>query len=171
LCVLSLSAGVTALADAISGNGALSHFDISSNSLYAAGAKAIAKGLKDNQVVTELNISGNGMGRRSITGSSDMSGVAALADVIPGMRAMTNLDMSGNDFYDTEAGKALGDMLAVNTVLKQLDLSDCNMQIESTKALAVGIRDNGAMTSLNLASNGLGIEGAKIVAAVLPKCM
>jgi hypothetical protein len=31
-------------------------------------------------------------------------------------------------------------------------------------------KDNGAMTSLNLSYNGLGIEGAKIIAAVLPKC-
>jgi hypothetical protein len=29
---------------------------------------------------------------------------------------------------------------------------------------------NGAMTSLNLASNILGVEGAKIIAAFLPKC-
>jgi hypothetical protein len=28
-----------------------------------------------------------------------------------------------------------------------------------------------AMTSLNLASNELGVEGAKIIAACLPKCM
>jgi hypothetical protein len=64
--------------------------------------------------------------------------------------------MSNNDFYDTEAGKALGNMLAINIVLKQLDLSNCNMLVESTKAFAVGIRDNGALTALNLANNNLG---------------
>jgi hypothetical protein len=31
-------------------------------------------------------------------------------------------------------------------------------------------KDNGAMTSLNLASNMLRVEGAKIIAAVLPTC-
>jgi hypothetical protein len=30
--------------------------------------------------------------------------------------------------------------------------------------------DNGAMTSLNLASNSLGVTEAKIIAASLPKC-
>jgi Ran GTPase-activating protein (RanGAP) involved in mRNA processing and transport len=70
---------------------------------------------------------------------------------------MTNLDMPDNDFYGTEAGEALGDMLAVNTVLKQLNLSNCNMRIKSIKAFAVGIRDNGALSSLNLANNNIGV--------------
>jgi hypothetical protein len=33
--------------------------------------------------------------------------------------------------------------------------------------LAIGIKDNGAMTSLDLASNELGAEGAKIVAEAI----
>jgi hypothetical protein len=37
-------------------------------------------------------------------------------------------------------------------------------------ALAGAIPDMGAMTSLNLASNSLGVEGAEIIAAFLPKC-
>jgi hypothetical protein len=37
-------------------------------------------------------------------------------------------------------------------------------------ALANTFKDMEAMTSLNLASNGLGAEGAKIIAAFLPQC-
>jgi hypothetical protein len=37
-------------------------------------------------------------------------------------------------------------------------------------ALANAIPDMGAMTSLNLASINLRVEGAKIIAVVLPKC-
>jgi hypothetical protein len=37
-------------------------------------------------------------------------------------------------------------------------------------AIANAIPDMRAMTSLNLASNSLGVEGAKIIAVVLPKC-
>jgi hypothetical protein len=37
-------------------------------------------------------------------------------------------------------------------------------------ALADAIKDMRAMTSLNLASNELGVEGAKIIAACLAKC-
>ena len=155
--------------------GALSHFDISNNGLYVAGAKAITEGLKGNQVMTELNISGNDMGRTSMYGSYDVSGVAALADVIPGMRALLSLDMSKNLLCNREAGKVLSQMLAVNTVLKKLGVSN-NIGFGArdspgfAQELSAGIKDNGAMTSLNLGSNNLRVEGAKIIAAVLPKC-
>jgi hypothetical protein len=67
--------------------------DISMNNLYAAGATALAKGLKGNQVMTELNLACNAMGKDSgcMDAKSDMSGVTALADVIPGMGALAKL--------------------------------------------------------------------------------
>jgi hypothetical protein len=82
--------------------------------------------------------------------------------------------MSANGLVGAKAGKALGDAIAINTVLKDLDISggqygqQCD--VEFVQAFSVGLRDNGAMTSLNLASNELGVEGAKIIAAFLPKC-
>jgi hypothetical protein len=42
--------------------------------------------------------------------------------------------------------------------------------MEGALVVAEYLDGNGAMTSLNLASNGLSVEGAKIIAAVLPKC-
>jgi hypothetical protein len=41
---------------------------------------------------------------------------------------------------------------------------------EGIIAIANAIPDMEAMTSLNLASNNFGVEGAKFIAAVLPKC-
>jgi hypothetical protein len=77
--------------------------------------------------------------------------------------------MSKNDIKGAEAGKALGDALAGNTVLKELDLSGeqfhPNMDIGFVKAFTPGLSDNGAMTSLNLSCNELGAEGAKHIAA------
>ena len=79
--------------------------------------------------------------------------------------------MGKNRIYGAEAGKALGDMLAINTVLKELDLSDqgdgdSDYALDSAcaKELAVGLGANGAMTSLDLSYNELGAEGAKHVA-------
>jgi hypothetical protein len=62
---------------------ALTKFDISSNKLW--GAKALAEGLKGNQVITELNMVG-----------IDTSGVITLADVIPDMGALTTLMFGDN---------------------------------------------------------------------------
>jgi hypothetical protein len=68
-------------------------------------------------------------------------------------------------------------MLATNTMLKELDLSSNSwedgrghLQGDSrgfAQELAVGIRDNRALTSLNLSSNLLKAEGAKIVAKAI----
>jgi hypothetical protein len=102
-------------------------------------------------------------------------GLVAIANAIRDMGALLSLDMSKNLLCNREAGKVLSQMLAVNTVLEELDVSD--NQGPGTRdgpgfahELSAGIRDNGAMTSLSLASNGLGVEGAKIIAAILPKC-
>jgi hypothetical protein len=83
-------------------NGALSALSLKSNNLRADGCKALAEGLKGNQVITELNIADNNLADCGY----DMSGVVALADVIPGMGAMTKFDISSNDIW-AEGGEAL----------------------------------------------------------------
>jgi hypothetical protein len=92
------------------------------------------------------------------------------------MGALSVLSLKSNCLCNKEAGKVLAEMLAANTVLKELDLSDNTDRgaydcVGFAKELAVGIRDNGAMTSLNLASNELGAEGAKIVAEAIKVTM
>ena len=84
--------------------------------------------------------------------------------------ALSILNMSKNDMKGAEAGKALGDALATNTVLKELDLSGesgtsarPNMDFSFVEAFAPGLSDNGALTSLNLSSNNLRAEGAEVI--------
>jgi hypothetical protein len=76
--------------------GAMTKLDISSNTLQAKGGKALAAGLKGNQVITELNIASNYLGVQDREDNTDLSGVIALADVIPGMGAMSALNLSEN---------------------------------------------------------------------------
>jgi hypothetical protein len=52
----------------------------------------------------------------------------------------------------------------------EADLSGLNMDPDDAIVLASELPDKGALASLNLASNSLGAEGAKIIAAVLPEC-
>jgi hypothetical protein len=86
---LHLSTGVIAVANAIPDMGALSVLSLSDNHLRAEGGKALAEGLKDNQLITELNISNNYLGSNS-TYEADTSGVIAIATVIPSMEAMSS---------------------------------------------------------------------------------
>eukprot|EP00935_MAST-01C_sp_MAST-1C-sp1_P001490 g1490.t1 len=140
--------GAIMLVPEIVTNKALVTVNISNNRLYAAGTKVIAEALKDNAIMTELDISRNRHG--------DMSWVMDIANAIPTMGALVKLNMSDNNFYKTEAGKALGDMLAANAVLKELDVSECNMQNpESVKAFARGLSANGALAILDIRRNNI----------------
>jgi hypothetical protein len=74
----------------------MTKFDISSNLFRAEGGKALAAGLKGNQVIAELNISNNYLGVNSY-GNCDTSGVTAIADAIPDMGALATFVVSGDD--------------------------------------------------------------------------
>jgi len=74
-------------------------FDITNNRLSAEGGKALAEALKDNQVMTELNVAKNELGFKAEGYEvTDMSGVIAISGAIPTMGAMTSLDISSNVF-------------------------------------------------------------------------
>jgi hypothetical protein len=64
--------GLLLLLDAIPDMRALLLLSLQSNSLCAAGGKALADGLKDNQVITELNISSNRLGYCIIRQSTNL---------------------------------------------------------------------------------------------------
>jgi Leucine-rich repeat (LRR) protein len=149
------------LAVGIRDNGALTKFDISKCELMAEGGKVLAAGLKGNQVITELNISDNELGMKSDGISAEMSGIIAIADAIPDMGAMTRLNLSNNRMDTKEAGEALGGMLQVNSTLKELDISANHSMgggnAAFAKGMAAGLVDNGAMTSLNVSNNSLGL--------------
>ena len=76
--------------------------------------------------------------------------------------------------------KALASILKEHPTLKslcgnsgeetELDMSGKGMDSGAAAMLVPEIVDNEAMTSLNLASNKLGVEGAKIIATCLPEC-
>ena len=93
--------------------------------------------------------------------------------------------MGANGFKGVEAGNALGDAIALNTVLKELDISGGqyrNQKCDAAfiKGFSPGLSANGALRSLNISDNYLGEyytaifnptpEGLQAVAAALPAC-
>jgi hypothetical protein len=113
---------------------------------------------------------------------------------------MTKLSLANNKLATASnakgAGEALGDMLNGNLVLKELDVSGnapsgCSVDGASfAVGISQGLPDNGAlakfvfsgddnsksvtmkttMTVADFSSKGLGVSGAIMVAAFLPKC-
>jgi hypothetical protein len=142
--------GVGALADAIPDMRALSKFDISSNGLRAEGGKALAAGIKGNQVITELNISSNVMGY-NFNADFDTSGIIAIADAIPDMGALTSLHVGMNNIPKKE----MREMMAIAMCMD-------NMKI----LCEVPFKDK-ALTELDISRKNLGMEGALVVAEYL----
>ena len=164
--------GVIAISYAIPTMKALVKIDISNNLLYAGGSKALADGLKDNQILQELNIASNQMNMRGGAidwSDTDISGIIAISDAIATMGALEKLLIGANDIQGAEAGKAIGNAITVNTVLKELDISgernfgQGNMpgcDTEFLKEFAVGLSANGVISNVNILSNNIGVEQA-----------
>jgi hypothetical protein len=181
------------LAAEIGGNGGISSVNLLKNHIPMEQAKALASILKEHPTLkslcgnsgeeTELDMSGKDLGAVD---------VIMLAPEIAGNRAMSSanlLQMTAytlsieDDRIHIDQAKALASILKEHPTLKslcgntgnetELDMSGKQMGAKDAIMLVPEIIDNGAMMSLNLASNYLGISGAKIVAEAIKviKCV
>jgi Ran GTPase-activating protein (RanGAP) involved in mRNA processing and transport len=118
--------------------------------------------LQANTVLKELDVSSNAKGYSW----EDPSGFATgISKGLSGNGALSVLSLKKNALGTKEAGKVLGEMLKENSVLKELDLSDnryyssgWKTDPEFAEELAAGIKDNGALTKLDISSNFIGAE-------------
>ena len=84
---------------------------VSDNQLWGNGLKALAEALKDNQVMTEVDISNCNIIRGCF---AEMWGLSALADTIPTMGALTSLDLSRNNRLGANGAKHVAEAIKVN---------------------------------------------------------
>jgi hypothetical protein len=217
--------GIIAIANVIQCHPALSVLSLKSNNLQAAGGKALAEGLKGNQVITKLDISSNNLGQKGY--DADNSGIIALADAIPDMGALSSLSLANNNigklieengwtavYTDTyEQGQIVegnykqsgkwypGKVTDVTDGMYSITYDDgdeeANVAAELIKspgedkevqwqhtdgrqqdskpakqalgviALANAIPDMGAILSVNLLKNKIGVDQAKALASIL----
>ena len=163
--------------------------DVSGQKLGVLGAKTMATFIKYNGALTSLNISNTKIGvlmtedgwtskdgydaipwvhpdGRSQNERPDglkPLGVIALADAIKTNKALEKLYISKNYLLSTEFGKILSDAIALNSVLKVLDVSSQGLGLGLglgdgpgfAQAFAVGLGTNMALETLNLSNNRL----------------
>jgi Ran GTPase-activating protein (RanGAP) involved in mRNA processing and transport len=121
--------GVTAIADAMRVNGALTMLSLAKNRLGEEGTKAICEALEQNQTLKKLDISGGAYGftigeyEDNIGGSAGAKHVAKML-VVNG--ALTSVDLSENHLTnrgrDMTGITAIADALCVNGALTRCDL-------------------------------------------------
>jgi Ran GTPase-activating protein (RanGAP) involved in mRNA processing and transport len=164
--------GVISIANALPDMGAMTKFDISSNNLRAEGGKSLAEGLKGNQVIKELNFRGNDLGRNSKY-DTDTSGIIAIADVIPGMEALSVTNVMGNKIGKEQLAKLqevmhskpnLVSLCGIADDATEADLSGLGMDADDAAILASELPDKGALSVLSLKSNNLRADGGKALA-------
>jgi Leucine-rich repeat (LRR) protein len=152
------------LAAEIIDNRALLVLSLESNNLRADGGKALAEGIKGNQVITELNIADNNLANSG----TDMSGAIALADAIPDMGALSSLNLAQNSLGQlvSEGGWILNDSYpkcyrnpdGKNHTKEKPEGED--FKPRGVIAIANAIPDMGALSVLSLKKNALGTKAA-----------
>jgi hypothetical protein len=179
---------VVMLAAEVIDNGALFYLDIhdvcDKEALFpVAKVEELDKIIRNNRLrpvledstksLTELNLHGRFL---------DAKDAVVVADALRDMGTLTGLNLADNNIgqlamsdgwqFDEDADEYWKAVEGEELVAKQLPAGE-ELAIESpVGAIAItnAIKDMRALTSLNLASNSLGVEGAKIVAAFLPRC-
>ena len=167
--------GVVAISDAIPTMGALVKFDISDNDLYEEGIKTLAEALTGNKVMTELNISKNGMTYALGKGFGQMAGVNAIADAIPTMGALTNLDVSSNNIGELVLPEGWTKDIKADYSGYEYKHTDGRKQENMPEgatpdgaiALADAIKNNGALSSVNILKNNIEEHGCQAMEAAL----
>jgi Ran GTPase-activating protein (RanGAP) involved in mRNA processing and transport len=160
------ASGAIMLAAEIVGNRALLVLSLQSNDLCAAGGKALAEGLKDNQVITELNIACNRLGCKTLDDrhGADTSGVIALADVIPDMGALSSANLLGNKIPVEQAHELVEIMQSKEKLTTLCGLSKEETELDFSRQgfgpgdavlIANDISGMEALTSLHIGRNNI----------------
>jgi hypothetical protein len=176
------------LAIGIKDNGAISFINLLKNNIPVEQAQELVKIMQAKEKLitlcglskeeTELDFSGQ---KKTLLDAGD---AVLIANDISDMGALLSLNLADNSLGELvppdgwtqrepqsqEEHIAYGKSFFVHTDGTKQKEVPSGSKPEGVIALANAINDNGAMTSLSLASNDLGVEGAKIIAAVLPMC-
>jgi Ran GTPase-activating protein (RanGAP) involved in mRNA processing and transport len=134
--------------------GSLKKLNISANSIGGKvdepGVHALADALKINTTITELNVADN---------QFDAECAEIFAPAISANGALEKLLMAKNKLATKEAGEALGQALAKNSVLKELDVSDnwVSHAAEAgfAKGITTGIKHHRALTTVTFGDDGV----------------
>ena len=148
---------------------ALTSLNISKNAIASASDQAgkyLANVLSNNTMIKELDVSHNTQ--------EDYGGqifAQTLAAFVKDDNQLETLRMGDNELKGVEIGNSLGNAIAANTTLKELDLSggyySSKCDAEFAKGFALGLKYNTVLTSLDISRNHLCAAGGKSIAIAL----
>ncbi|KAF0978604.1 hypothetical protein FDP41_002424 [Naegleria fowleri] len=168
-------------------------FSLREHGLADESAKALRKILANNRTYTILDLCGN---RLRDTGTIELApllednqtivrldlrsndiggkGAKALFNALLYNQTLTSLDLSGlsginRNHISTKGAKHLSELLQQNQTLCQLNLASNGMGADGIKILCRGLVDNFSLTELDISSNNIGTAGCESLARVLDR--
>jgi Ran GTPase-activating protein (RanGAP) involved in mRNA processing and transport len=120
---------------------------------------ALCRGLRGNRTITVLALSYNRI--------NDVGGLY-LSDMILRNRGIVRLQLGANDFSPTTAG-FFGVALSRNTTLQFLDFSRNHLRAEGIWALAVSLRGNKSLKTLDLRFNRIDPSASEMLGDVISR--
>jgi hypothetical protein len=158
--------GVIAIANAMPGMGALLSANLLKNNIPVEQAQELVKIMQSHKTLTTLcGLSGK---ETELNMSCKMRGAGdavMLAPEIIDNGALSKIIFGGDRYHNGDKW-VIPEPATLKLGMAEADLSNKNLGAGGAIIVSTWIthKDNGAMTSLNLASNNLRAEGAKIVA-------
>ena len=138
------------VANGLKVNRSLLSIDLYENEIGDEGIIAIANSLKSNQTLQKLSIDSNQFGPK---------GVKEIAEMLKVNKTLKFLDIHSNNL-DAQDVKVLVDALIVNESLENLNLSRNNdMGVEGAKHIAYLLNHNKILRSLDISANDFNLEG------------
>ncbi|KAF9365603.1 hypothetical protein BGX34_009326 [Mortierella sp. NVP85] len=186
-------AGAPHLAKILSKNRVLRHLNIGSNSLGADGVTLVAEAVRFNRTLYSLSLDMNEMGPKGAAAIATAlvsnrhlthlylphnnikdKGLADICESLKRNKYLTFLDLELNHIgqgQTTLGLKALGDILKVNTSLREINLSFNLFSTQAIQELANGMAMNTTLESAIFTNCGLSTEAAMALAKALPSTM
>ncbi|KAF9585172.1 hypothetical protein BGW38_003565 [Lunasporangiospora selenospora] len=194
LCIQSNNikrAGAPHLAKILAKNRVLRHLNVGSNSLGPEGVTHIAEAVRFNRYLYSLSLDMNEMGVKGATAIAGAlvsnrhlthlylphnnirdSGLAEICESLKRNKHLICLDLELNHIGlgESDLGmKALGEILKLNTSLREINLSFNMLTTPAVKVLSEGISKNSTLESISLNNCRLTTDSARILASVLPQ--
>ncbi|KAF9543820.1 hypothetical protein EC957_000434 [Mortierella hygrophila] len=182
-------AGAPFIAKILNKNRVVRHLNVSSNGLGADGVSIIAESVRFNRTLTSLSLDMNEMGSKGANAIAtalisnrhlthlymphNNIGDMGLADICESLKrnwTLTSLDLELNHIGREQSVvglKALGELLAVSTSLREVNLSFNLFSAEAIAALAAGMCKNSTLESVLLNNCCLPTEAAVSLSKVL----
>ena len=136
--------GAAALGRLFSAAGHISSARLDGNAI-GRGAIPLFAELDNNQTLTELDMSGNGLGDDE---------ALALADLLDDNHTLVRVNVSRNEI-GSQGAYALGMALENNSMIESFDLAWNSIRLGGAKMFARALAQHPSLASLNLAWNGL----------------